>query len=230
MSGPRPIFHSVWQLIDSVVLFPVQLTPQGEAPAVMPTPDGPCVPTWVDRDRAEAMLAPGFVLRQTPMTALIRATTLRPETGIVVEPGAANEVVVPGPQRLSLQPLCVPFPPGAQTAWGTLPAEAAPLVEELTAAAARLVPLRRLWAARFRVEDAREQVAVVYDTGPDTGPAGADPETDDLVVKALYEHIARVAPAYPVQTISVSDLPEGTREWLLDSVPPIYHEPVVRPI
>ena len=33
--APGPLFASVWQLIDAVVLFHVQLTPQGEAPAVM---------------------------------------------------------------------------------------------------------------------------------------------------------------------------------------------------
>lgn len=213
---PQDLFASVWQLLDAVVLMPVQLTPLGEAPAVMPTQAGPCVPTWVDLPRAQAMLAPGFVLRQAPMADIVSNPHLRPETGIVVEPGAPNAVFVPGEQRLAMVPLTVPFPEGARTAWGDLPDQARPLLEELQASAARITPLRTLWLARFRVEDARERVAVVYET------AAADAETDQLIVSALHEAVARVAPAYPVQTVAVSDLPEGTREWVQESVPPAY--------
>jgi hypothetical protein len=43
-----------------------------------------------------------------------------------------------------------------------------------------------------------------------------------LTAQALFEHIARLAPAYPVLTVALSDLPDGTREWLLETVPPVF--------
>jgi hypothetical protein len=153
------------------------------------------------------------------MTDVVLSTVLTSQTGIIVEPDTPRAVLIPAEQRLALQPLAVPFPPGARTSWGDLPADAAPLRDELQACAERLTPLRRLWMARFRVEDARERAAVVYETD------GGDAEGDALVVEALTAGTARVGPPFPVQTIGLADLPEGTREWLLDSVPTVWPSP-----
>ena len=214
MQKTEPLFASVWQLLDSVVLVAVQPTSQGDATAVMPTENGPCVPTWVDKDRADAMLAPGFVLRQAPMVDLIR--DLGEKNGSLVEPGAPNAVFVPADQRPSLRALCVPFPDGARTAWGAAPPETEPLRIELARRAARMTPIGALWVARFQVEDARERVAVVYETRE------VDEETDNLIVAALHEGLATINPPYPVQIVALSDLPEPTAQWLIDNVPAAY--------
>lgn len=210
------LFTSVWQMLDSAVLVAVRVEGDVEAPAVVPTPHGPCVPAWLDRERAAAMLPPGFVLRQTLMDVLVRTSTLRAETGIIIEPGSATSVVVPGAERLALIPMTVPFPPGAETSWGDLPEGALPLLRALTSKAPAVEGLQRMWLARFQVEDAREQVAVVYEVD-DQRPA-ADVEAVD----ALQAAIAALDPAYPVRTLALTDLPDGPRQWLEDSVPPAW--------
>lgn len=210
----KPLFSSVWQLLDAVVLLPVQMMGDIEAPAVMPSEVGPVVPLWVDQERANEMLAPGFILRVASMADVLTRT--RPTNGIVVEPGALNAVYIPAEQRESLLPMLVPFPPGARAVWGVLPAEAGALVADLTARASGISGLRRLWMARYQIEDARETVAVVYDYSNEA------PGTDERIVAALYEGIEAVCPVYPVQVVRLEDVPDPTILWLTDSVAPVW--------
>lgn len=217
MSTPLPdvsfpnIFDSVWQLVDSTVLFPVKLVPEGESPALMDAPEGEAVPAWVIQSRAGGMLPAGFILRQAPMATLLER--LPDGVGIVIEPGSPHGIYIPADQRAALSLLCVPFPHGARVVWGTVPDEARPFADALRARASGLAQLSALWLARFRVEDAHEKLACVY---------AGDEDQDAATVRALYEVAERMQPPLPVQVVAITDMPGPTRVWLVDEMPPLY--------
>jgi hypothetical protein len=203
------LFDSIWQLVDAHVLFPVRVTAEGEAPALMQTPEGEAVPTWVIQVRAEGMRPDGFVLRQTPLAELIRK--LQPEAGIVIEPASPQSIYISPEARRDLVRFTVPFPDGARTAWGELDETSAPLVRALrTRVEAGIDGLVSLRAARFQVEDARSKIALVYE---------ATNQRDRLVNDALRAVVAKVRPAEPVQIISMADVPAPTINWLEAVVP-----------
>ncbi len=107
---PPPLFASKWQFLDAVVLFAVRDTPQGESPMVVAGEGGDFAMAWVDQARAATMLPEGSRLVQAPVAKLLEV--LPSLTGLLVEPGSPQALVVSPEYREQLRPLAVPFPPG----------------------------------------------------------------------------------------------------------------------
>ena len=210
-SGVVPLFESVWQLVDSNLIFPVKLIPGHEAPALVDGPDGEVVPVFLNRAHAENGLPAGWVLRQAPMYDLLR--DLPPHAGIGIEMGAPNSIYIPADQRPILAPMSVPFPHGASISWGDIPPDKQGLAEAFRDRARTLPYLSALYVAQFQVEDARAKIACLY--------AGEEEHQQDIV-DAMLDVLRERDEPMGVQIIGITDVPMPTRTWLVENMEPLF--------